>query len=77
MPDNAYVISDSTGVLELLLDVQAHVSAGQALAAVHSIERIGSSPALYRAPIDGWLIGRAHGCLVRPGDFLAMIAQEA
>lgn len=77
MPDDAYVIADHAGLLEMLVDIDAPVRAGQPIAHIHGIDRPADPPAVYRAGADGVLLGRSHLCLVRPGDFLAMVAQNA
>lgn len=77
MPDAAYVIADHGGLLEMLVDIDDPVRAGQAIARIYDIERPAAAPADYRAGCDGVLLGRSHSCLVKPGDFLAMVARDA
>jgi N-alpha-acetyl-L-2,4-diaminobutyrate deacetylase len=77
MPADAYVAADEAGLLEMLVDLDDPVAAGQAIARVYRLDRPDLPPAVHRAGADGVLIGRCHGALVAPGDFLAMIARDA
>jgi len=77
MPDDAYVVADDAGLLEMLVDIDGRVASGQPIAHIYRTDRPGDAPAVYRAGADGVLIGRAHLCRVEPGDFLAMVAREA
>lgn len=77
MPDAAYVIADHGGMLEMLVDIDDPVRQGQEIARIYNVERPAEAPVVYRAGCDGVLLGRAHPCLIRPGDFLAMVAQDA
>jgi N-alpha-acetyl-L-2,4-diaminobutyrate deacetylase len=77
MPDDAYVIADHAGLLEMMVDIDARVNVGQPIARIYNIDRPGDAPAVYCARADGVLLGRSHLCLVKPGDFLAMVAQDA
>jgi N-alpha-acetyl-L-2,4-diaminobutyrate deacetylase len=77
MPDNAYVVADDAGLLEMLVDIDAPVKAGQPIARVYDIDRPGDAPSVYRAGADGVLLGRCHLCLVKSGDFLGMVARDA
>ncbi len=73
-PDpECYVISDDAGVYEALAGLGDAVEPGDAVGQVHFIERPERPPAVYRAERAGTLIGRSHQCLVKPGDFLALI----
>jgi N-alpha-acetyl-L-2,4-diaminobutyrate deacetylase len=76
MPPDAYVIAEDRGLLEMRADLGADVKAGQEIAAVHDLDRLGAAPKIYRAPTEGVLIGRIHGCMVAPGDFVAMLARD-
>lgn len=75
--EDAYVATDHSGLLEMLVDLDGPVSAGQPIARVYDLEHPGAAPAVYHARTDGFLIGRSHGALVVAGDFLAMIARDA
>lgn len=77
MPDAAYVIADHGGLLEMLVDIDQAVREGQEIARIYQVDRPGEAPVVYRASCDGVLLGRAHPCLIKPGDFLAMVAQQA
>lgn len=75
--ENAYVVTDDSGLLELLVDLNDPVSAGQPIARIYDLEKPGAPPTVYQARTDGFLIGRSHAALVTAGDFLAMIAKDA
>lgn len=77
MPSGAYVISDESGLAEMRVDIGEGVAVGQPIADVYPVDRLGAAPTTYRAGANGVLIGRTHGCLVKPGDFLAMVACDA
>jgi N-alpha-acetyl-L-2,4-diaminobutyrate deacetylase len=75
MPDqNCYVFSESTGLLELCVDLGAEVKAGDLIGRVHNIERTGLAPVEYRAKIDGIFSGRHFPGQIAMGDFLGVIA---
>ncbi|MGR3983791.1 MAG: N(2)-acetyl-L-2,4-diaminobutanoate deacetylase DoeB [Gammaproteobacteria bacterium] len=74
--ERGFITSAHAGLLELLADPGAHVSAGQALAKVYDITRSGAPPAVYDAPLDGILLGRHYPGLVRHGDMIAALAEE-
>jgi len=76
-PDAGYVLSDDSGMLEMLVELDAEVRAGDPVAAVHRIDRPDLPPAVYEADCDGLLIGRAHPGLVKPGDFIGLVGQDA
>jgi N-alpha-acetyl-L-2,4-diaminobutyrate deacetylase len=75
--ENAYVVTDDSGLLELLVDLNDPVSAGQPIARIYNLEKPGAPPTVYQARTDGFLIGRSHAALVTAGDFVAMIAKDA
>jgi predicted deacylase len=60
----------------MLVDIDGAVREGQPIARVYRIDRPDAAPSVYRAGADGVLLGRCHGALVKPGDFLAMIARD-
>ncbi|MBL8670295.1 MAG: succinylglutamate desuccinylase/aspartoacylase family protein [Alphaproteobacteria bacterium] len=74
-PDQGYVIADDAGLLEMLVDLDQKVRAGQPVAQVYRLDRPSEAPVAYPARVDGVLIGRAHQCLVKPGDFVGLVAQ--
>ncbi len=72
-----FVTSESSGLLEMRVDLGEAVSAGEVIAVVHDVERTGTAPVEYRAAIDGILAGRHYPCLTRPGDNLAVVGVPA
>lgn len=77
MPDsNCYVISDTAGLYEALIDLNSPVRVGDVVGQVHFPRNPELLPVVYRAERPGILIGRAHKVLIESGDFLALIATE-
>jgi N-alpha-acetyl-L-2,4-diaminobutyrate deacetylase len=74
-PD-CFLICDDRGIFEILVDLEAAVTAGEPIGRIHFPERPDREPVIYRAGIAGTLIGRTHKTLMEPGDFLALIAQD-
>lgn len=75
MPDQScFVFSESTGLLELCIDLGAEVKAGDLLARVHNIDRTGLAQTEYRVKIDGIFSGRHFPGQIAMGDFLGVIA---
>jgi N-alpha-acetyl-L-2,4-diaminobutyrate deacetylase len=72
--DRSYLIADGDGLVEYAVELGAPVKAGDMVCRLHRVERPLDAPAEYRAGRDGALLGRCHGGLVQPGDFLALIA---
>ncbi len=71
-----FVIAEDRGILEMLVDLEGEVAAGQPLAQIHDVERPQQPPAVYRAGQSGLLIGRHAPGLIKPGDCLAVIATD-
>ncbi|MGF1624967.1 MAG: N(2)-acetyl-L-2,4-diaminobutanoate deacetylase DoeB [Alphaproteobacteria bacterium] len=77
MPGDAcFVISESDGLVEPLVDLGELVRAGTAISQVHRIDRTGVAPAVYRARMDGLLVARHFPGLVAMGDCLGVVAIE-
>ncbi len=75
MPDQScFIFSESTGLLELCIELGAKVKAGDLIAFVHPIERTGLTPTAYHAVIDGIFSGRHFPGKIGMGDFLGVIA---
>jgi hypothetical protein len=53
---------------------KTEVKEGDLIAVIHDAQRTGSTPIEYRSKIDGIFMGRHFPCLIKPGDFLAVIA---
>jgi N2-acetyl-L-2,4-diaminobutanoate deacetylase len=74
---DCYVTSETTGLLEMCVDLGASVREGDLVARVHNCERTGLTPVEYRAKLDGILAGRHFPGLVTLGDTIAVIATPA
>ena len=78
VPDQEpYVVSETDGLIEWLVELGDPISAGQTIARVHEPRRLGVEPTDYRATIDGLLAMRHHPGLVKMGDAIAMQAYLA
>lgn len=71
---DCYVSSESTGLLEMRVDLGATVRKGDIVARVQDHERTGRMPVDYRAKLDGILAGRHFPGLVQAGDTIAVVA---
>lgn len=71
---NGYVVSQTDGVLEWLVELGDEISAGEPIARVHQHKVLGTDPVDYHATIDGLLAMRHHPGLVKMGDAIAMQA---
>ncbi len=75
MPDaDCYLACEDEGLLEMCVELGAWVQAGKLVARVHRTDRNGQAPAEYHAERSGLLAGRHFPGLIKPGDFLALIA---
>ncbi len=72
--DDCFVTSETSGLLEMCIDLGETVEAGQVLARVYDVERTGTAPVAYRARIGGILAGRHFPGLIATGDCLAVVA---
>jgi N-alpha-acetyl-L-2,4-diaminobutyrate deacetylase len=74
MPDGrCYVGSESSGLLEMCIDLKQQVREGDTVARVYDVERTGLPPREYRAQISGILAGRHFPGLIQTGDTIAVI----
>ncbi|MGH6886569.1 MAG: N(2)-acetyl-L-2,4-diaminobutanoate deacetylase DoeB, partial [Geminicoccales bacterium] len=71
---DCYVASESSGLLEMRIDLGAPVRKGDVVARVHGVEGTGTRPVEYRAKLDGMLAGRHFPGLVQTGDTIAVVA---
>jgi N-alpha-acetyl-L-2,4-diaminobutyrate deacetylase len=72
--DDCFLTSETSGLLEMCIDLGETVDEGQVLARVHDVDRTGTEPIAYRARIGGLLAGRHFPGLIAPGDCLAVVA---
>ncbi len=74
MPDGrCYISSESSGLLEMCIDLEQKVREGDVVARVYAVERTGVAPREYRAQIDGILAGRHFPGLIQMGDTIAVV----
>ena len=71
-----YVVSETDGLIEWLVELGDPIIAGQPIARVHEPRTLGVQPSEYHATIDGLLAMRHHPGLVKMGDAIAMQAYE-
>lgn len=73
---DGYITADRAGMIEYLVELGTELRRGDPVARLHDVDRMDAEPHLYAAPADGLLIGRLHGAMTQPGDFLALIARD-
>lgn len=71
---DGYVISETDGLIEWLVDLGGDISTGQPIARVHNPKRLGRPAVEYSATVNGVLAMRHHPGLVKMGDAIAMQA---
>ena len=74
--DGVFQVADNEGILEMCADLGDWLAAGAPIARIHDIHRPGLEPVLYRANIDGLLIGQHHSGLIGHGDCIAIQATD-
>jgi N2-acetyl-L-2,4-diaminobutanoate deacetylase len=73
---SGFMASDRSGLIEYLVEPGATVRVKQPIARVFDIDRPLEPPHIFAAPADGLLLGRLHGGLVAPGDFVGLVARD-
>ena len=77
MPEReAYVVSNDYGLLEMVTRLGSETYQGGVIARIYPVDRSGAKPVEYTAKCNGVLMARHHAGLIRPGDCLAVIAEE-
>lgn len=77
MPDeNCFVVSADAGLLDMRLELGQDVYQGDTLANIYPADRTGIEPITIKVPRNGVLMARHHPGLIKPGDCLAVIAEE-
>lgn len=71
---HCFVIAETSGLLEMCVDLGETVRSGDLVARVHDVERTGREPVGYSAKMDGLLAGRHFPGLVEMGDPIAVLA---
>ena len=74
MNPDCFITSEHRGLIEMRHDLGATIKKGDLLAVIYDTDRTGTEPVEYHAKVDGLFMGRHFPCLIRPGDFLAVIA---
>ena len=77
MPDaDCFTFAEDAGLIRFLADLGDEVSAGQAIAAIYPTGRTGLDPAEIRIKRGGIFTARHFPGLVKPGDCIAVVAEE-
>ena len=77
-PDGrCFLIADRDGLVEPLLGLGAEVRTGDPVLRIWPHGRSDGDPVTMEAAMDGLLIGRRFPTLCRPGDCLAVLAEDA
>jgi N-alpha-acetyl-L-2,4-diaminobutyrate deacetylase len=71
---DCFVFSESEGLMEPVVDLGDRIKAGDVLARIYPVERVGKAPVEYRARMDGILAARHFPGLIAMGDCLAVVA---
>ena len=74
MDPRCFITSEHSGLLEMCNNLGDGVREGDLIGVIHDTERTGAPPVEYRSKVDGIFMGRHYPCLIKPGDFLAVIA---
>ncbi|MEH6476132.1 MAG: N(2)-acetyl-L-2,4-diaminobutanoate deacetylase DoeB [Sneathiella sp.] len=78
MPDHrCFISSESTGLMELCVELGEKVTNGQLIARVYDIDRTGGVPKEYYSPLDGTFTARHFPGLIGMGDIIGVIAVSA
>ncbi len=75
MNPECFLTSEHSGLVEMCHDLGATVRRGDVMARIYDIERTGGAPVEYQARVDGIFMGRHFPGLIKPGDFLAVVAE--
>jgi len=77
MPDgDCFTFSEDGGLIRFLADLGDPVAKGQPIAAIYPIRRTGLDPVMLAAQRTGLFTARHYPGLVKPGDCVAVIAEE-
>ena len=77
MPDqDCFITATEAGLLEMTVALGSETYKGGLIARIHPADRSGAKPTEYIARRNGVLMARHHPGLIRPGDCLAVIAEE-
>jgi N-alpha-acetyl-L-2,4-diaminobutyrate deacetylase len=77
-PDGrCFLIAETDGLVEPLLPLGADIRSGDAVLRIWPHGRTDARPVVMEAAMDGLLIGRRFPTLCRPGDCLAVLAEDA
>jgi len=77
MPEeNCFVVADCEGMVEMCSNIGGPVYRGSAIARIHDYKNTGQKPREFLAARDGILMARHFPGLIKPGDCLAVVAEE-
>lgn len=76
MNPHCFIRSEHRGLLEMTYDLGEKVKKDQVIALIYDIDRTGIDPVQYCSNVEGILMGRHFPSLIKPGDFLAVVAEE-
>ncbi len=77
MPDDdCFVVAADEGLLEMRQELGQDVYQGDTLARIYPADRTGAEPTTIKVPRNGVLMARHHPGLIKPGDCLAVVAEE-
>ncbi|MES0064175.1 N(2)-acetyl-L-2,4-diaminobutanoate deacetylase DoeB [Mesorhizobium sp. M0041] len=75
MPDqDCFTFAEDAGLIEFSVDLGDHVAKGDIVARIWSISRTGVGPVRILSRRSGMVLGRHFPGLVKPGDFVVLIA---
>lgn len=75
MPDHTcFISSESTGLMELCVELGEKVNSGQLIARVYDIDRTNGIPKEYYSPLDGIFTARHYPGLIGMGDIVGVVA---
>jgi N-alpha-acetyl-L-2,4-diaminobutyrate deacetylase len=77
MPSSdCFVFSEDDGLFEIVVDLGSAVKSGDVVAKIWPSDRTGRDPVVYRAKMEGLLVGRHFPGLIKSGDCMAVLATK-
>lgn len=75
--DDCFTFAEDDGLFETMVDLGEEVREGMVIARIHSTGRTGVAPHEVRAKMSGLLVARHFPGLVKAGDCMCVLAQQA
>lgn len=75
--DDCFAFAEDDGMFETMVDLGEEVREGMVIARIHSTGRTGVAPHEVRAKMSGLLVARHFPGLVKAGDCMCVLAQQA